>query len=59
MLLPEYLKTRAKISEKVVFIGVRDRVELWDEVRWSAYREEVERKADALAEKLGGAGMLI
>lgn len=58
MLLPEYLKTRAKISEKVVFIGVRDRVELWDEARWNAYREEVERKADALAEKLGSAGMI-
>lgn len=58
MLLPEHLRTRAALKSKVVFIGVRDRVELWDETTWNTYRAEVERKADALAEKLGQAGMI-
>lgn len=58
MLVPEYLRERAKLSSKVTFIGVRDRAELWDEAAWNAYRTEVERKADALAEKLGQAGMI-
>jgi MraZ protein len=58
MLLPEHLRSRAKLENKVVFIGVRDRVELWDENVWNAYRTGVEEKADALAEKLGNAGML-
>ena len=58
MLVPEYLRDRAKLASKVVFIGVRDRVELWDETAWNAYRGDVERKADALAEKLGQAGMI-
>lgn len=58
MLLPEHLRERGKLQSKTVFIGVRDRVELWDDAIWQAYRKEVERKADALAEKLGGAGMI-
>jgi MraZ protein len=57
MLLPEYIRKRAKLEEKVVFIGVGDRAELWDEAVWDAYRAEVERKADTLAEKLGQAGV--
>jgi MraZ protein len=58
MLVPEYLRERAKLKSKVVFIGVRDRAELWDEKTWEAYRADVEAKADTLAEKLGQAGMI-
>ena len=60
MLVPEYLRERAKMKDKtkVVFVGVRGRVELWEESEWNAYRVEVERKADALAERLGQAGMI-
>ncbi|MDE2037925.1 MAG: division/cell wall cluster transcriptional repressor MraZ [Patescibacteria group bacterium] len=58
MLIPEHLRSRAKLQSKVVLIGVRDRVEIWDESSWKAYAAGVESKADALAEKLGEAGML-
>ncbi|KND49884.1 MAG: MraZ protein [Parcubacteria bacterium C7867-002] len=58
MLLPEHLREKANLKSKVVFIGVRDRVEIWDETMWNAYVTEVEGRADALAEKLGQAGML-
>ena len=58
MLLPEHLRERAKLKSKVVFIGVKDRAELWDEATWNSYRDEVENKAGALAEKLGQAGMI-
>ncbi len=58
MLLPEYLRERAKLKSKVTFIGVKDRAELWDEDAWNSYRSEVEGKAGALAEKLGQAGMI-
>jgi MraZ protein len=57
MLIPQYLRDRAKLTSKVVIVGVRDRAEIWDERRWVAYREEVERQADQLAEKLGQAGV--
>ena len=58
MLLPEYLRERANLKSKVIFIGVKDRAELWDEETWNSYRREVESKASALAEKLGQAGMI-
>lgn len=58
MLIPDHLRSRAKLSEKVVFIGVRDRVEIWDEAIWKSYAQEVESKADQLAEKLSQAGMI-
>jgi MraZ protein len=58
MLIPDHLRSRAKLQSKVVFIGVRDRVEIWDEGTWQAYAKDVEGKADALAEKLSQAGMI-
>ncbi|MEK7095583.1 MAG: division/cell wall cluster transcriptional repressor MraZ [Patescibacteria group bacterium] len=58
MLIPEYLVDRAKLGRNVVIVGVRERAEIWDEARWDAYRAEIEKKADALAEKLGESGMI-
>ena len=58
ILLPEFLKKRAKLKEKVVIIGVQDRVEIWNEGEWMEYKRTIERKADTLAEKLGSVGVL-
>ena len=58
MLLSEHLRERAKLTNKVVFIGVRDRVEIWDEATWQVYAKDVEGKANVLAEKLSQAGMI-
>ena len=58
MLLPDHLRQRGKLKSKVVFIGVKDRAELWDEATWEAYRQSIESKADALAENLGKAGVI-
>ena len=58
MLLPEYIRERGKLkNNKVVFIGVGDRAELWDESSWDKYRSEVEGNALHSAEKLGSAGV--
>jgi MraZ protein len=53
ILIPEYLKERIKLSDKAALIGVEDRVEVWNDVTWSQYKEVVEKQADQLAEKLG------
>ena len=53
MLIPDHLRRRAKLESAVAFIGVKDRVELWNEEAWNAYVREVEQRADSLAEKLG------
>lgn len=58
MLIPDHLRKRANLSDKVVFIGVQNRAEIWDEATWQKYASDVESKADQLAEKYGQAGMV-
>ena len=58
MLLPEHLRERAKLKSKVAFIGVRDRVEIWDAAVWKEYKKRIEKDADKMAEKLGEIGAL-
>jgi MraZ protein len=58
ILLPDFLKDRAGLKGKVAVVGIHTRVELWDETTWKAYKKDVEANADALAERLGGIGVL-
>jgi MraZ protein len=58
ILIPEHLKKFAALKTKVVVTGVSDRVEIWDEKRWAAYQERIEKQGDAMAEKLGEIGVL-
>jgi MraZ protein len=58
ILVPDFLKDFAGLSGKVVLAGIHDRVEIWDERRWASYKRAFEKKADALAEKLGEIGVL-
>lgn len=53
ILIPDFLKDRIALKDKVAIIGVEDRVEIWNEKAWSEYKEVVEKQADQLAEKLG------
>ena len=53
ILVPDYLKSFATLSSKVVVAGVSDRVELWDEKAWTMYTKNIERDADQFAEQLG------
>lgn len=57
-LLPDYLKRYAAIGQKVVIMGVGNRLEIWAQEKWETYRNEVEGRADELAERLGELGML-
>lgn len=58
ILVPDFLKRFAQLKMKVVFAGVGNRIELWDEKIWQAYTENIEKQADMLAEKLGDVGMI-
>jgi len=57
VLVPDFLKSRATLGNKVAIVGVKNRVEIWNEDVWHKYRQVVEKEADMLAEKLGNAGM--
>lgn len=53
ILIPDFLKEIIKPSNKVAVIGVGDRVEVWNDKVWQACKEEGEKTAGDLAEKLG------
>lgn len=55
VLVPDNLKSFASISDKAVIAGIADRVEIWEEGAWKRYTDEIERDADAFAEKVGNA----
>lgn len=58
ILIPDFLKDFAQLSNKVVLAGIHNRVELWNEKAWSLYKKRIEKQADQLAEKLGELGVL-
>lgn len=58
ILIPEHLKVRAGLGNKVAFIGLGNRLEVWNEDTWNSYKNKVEQSADTLAEKLGGVGVI-
>ena len=53
VLIPDHLKSFASIGEKAIIAGVADRVEIWEEGAWKKYTADIERDADAFAEKIG------
>jgi MraZ protein len=55
--VPEYLRTHAKLQKDAVLVGVNDRLELWDKATWSAYAEQAQQNAEAIAESLGDLGI--
>ena len=57
ILVPDYLKSYAELAQRVVIIGVYDRLEVWDEKRWSNYKQDAEKNTDMIAEKLGELGL--
>ena len=58
VLIPDFLRDRANLKNKVVVIGVSNRLEIWNEKTWIEYKKVVEKQADTLAEKLGQVGVL-
>lgn len=58
ILIPDYLKRFAGLKNKVVFAGVHNRIEVWNDQKWSQYKQTMEKRAEELSEKLGSAGAL-
>ncbi len=58
ILIPDYLREFADLKSPVVFAGVHDRIEIWNEKKWKTYTRHIESQADMMAEKLGKVGMI-
>lgn len=57
ILVPDFLRDYAELKSKVVFAGVYDRIEIWNDRQWGEYSQRIEKQADAVAEKLGEIGV--
>lgn len=57
ILIPDYLREFAALKSPVIFAGVHDRIEIWNEKRWETYKKKIESQADMMAEKLGSVGL--
>ena len=55
--LPDYLRQFAGVSKKVVVAGLFDRVEIWDEDKWSQYKNSVENQSNEIAERMRELGI--
>jgi MraZ protein len=51
--IPEPLKTFSDITEKVVFLGIGQWIEIWSEEKWNAKLEDLSSKVADIAERLG------
>jgi MraZ protein len=53
ILIPEFLKERIGLKNSAAIVGVKDRVEVWNDKTWLANQKDIEKQAEALAEKIG------
>ncbi len=55
--LPDYLRKYAGIGKKVVVAGLYNRMEIWDEKKWEAFKKDAEEDSSEIAEALGEIGV--
>lgn len=51
-LFPAYLKKYAQIKTQVVFLGLGNYVEIWDQKTWDQHQLNLESKISSLSEKI-------
>ncbi len=57
VLVPDYLKEYANLSKKVIIAGLYNRIEIWDEVKWEAYKKQTNERVEDIAEKMNELGI--
>jgi len=57
ILVPDYLRKYAGLKKQAVVTGLYNRMEVWDEEEWRAYKQKTEASSDEIAEKLGELGI--
>ncbi len=57
ILVPDFLKSYGNLQKKVVIAGVYNRVEIWDDAKWSDYKKRTENEVGDIAERLKELGV--
>ena len=55
--LPDYLVKYAHLGRQVVITGLYSRLEIWDEKKWSAYKQNTEKQSQEISERMGELGI--
>jgi MraZ protein len=53
ILLPDHLVQYAFLKKNVAIIGLSNRIEIWDQVRWTEYKSAMEKTVGEIAQQLG------
>jgi MraZ protein len=57
ILIPDYLKNYSGLKKRVIFVGLYDRIEIWDEIGFQKYKKKTEMAAGDIAERLKELGV--
>lgn len=57
VIIPPYLRDFAGLSKNIVFAGLMNRVELWDEYRWRRYQKKMENSVTTITDDLAELGV--
>lgn len=57
ILIPDSLRKYAGLKKEVIVAGLYNRIEVWDETTWNAYKTKTETTSEEIAEKLGELGI--
>ena len=57
ILIPEHLRTYARLGKNVIVTGLYNRIEIWNDTEWKTYKTKTERESDQIAEQLGELGI--
>ena len=57
ILIPDYLKKYAGLKKNIIITGLYDRLEIWDEEKWEAYKRSTDITKGDSAEQLEKLGI--
>lgn len=57
ILIPDYLRSYAKLKKQAIVAGLYNRIEIWDAETWKEYKAKTESSSDQIAEKLSELGI--
>jgi MraZ protein len=57
IMLPEYLRSFAGLKKNAIVAGLYNRLEIWDQKKWEAYKTKTESQSTKIAEQMSELGV--
>lgn len=57
ILIPDYLKKYAGLKKEVVILGLSNKIEVWDKIKWKNYKDKTEKDIGDMASRLEELGV--